>query len=340
MNLLSISDFEFSIGKSARNKLSLAALIASILALAFSAEAQQPTKVSRIGVIGLDSRTLEVFQQSLRNLGHVPGRDIELIYRNIQGQTDHMPDLLGELLQLNVDVLVINNPTLIRAAQRATQTVPIVFLTNQDPVAAGFVTSLARPGGNLTGIASLVRDLSGKRLEVLRECVPRVSRIGILWITPTALGTGSAFQSYEAAARAFKLELQSLQMHRPNPDLKGAFQNAIKTRVNGLIAVTNAVLNVHSKEVVDFAIRNQIPLMVEGTRFVEGGGLISYASSNVDSYRRAAAYVDKILKGATPGDLPIEQSTKFELAVNLNTAKQIGLTIPQTVLYRADKIVR
>jgi len=215
-----------------------------------------------------------------------------------------------------------------------------VMMTNQDPVAIGLIQSLARPGGNLTGVASLTRDLSGKRLEVLKETVPKASRVGVIWVKPTDLGAGNAFENYRAAAHAFKLELTSLQAHRPKPDLDGLFRVAEKARVNALVAVTNAVINQHVKKIADFAIQKRIPFMVEGSSYVEDGALISYAANDADRFLRAALYVDKILKGTKPADLPVEQAMKFEFVINLKTAKQIGLTIPPNVLARADRVIR
>jgi putative ABC transport system substrate-binding protein len=214
------------------------------------------------------------------------------------------------------------------------------MITNQDPVATGFVESLAHPGSNVTGVARLIRELSGKRLELLKEVAPRTARVGILWVRPTGLGQGNAFESYEAAARALKLQLQSLQVGRPNPDLEEAFQTAVKGHVSAVIAVAHAVLLPHKKRIADLAIKKHLPLMTEATSNVEAGGLVSYATNDEENYRRAAVYVDKILKGAKPADLPVEQPMKFEFVINLKTAKQIGLTIPPEVLARANRIIR
>jgi putative ABC transport system substrate-binding protein len=309
-------------------------------ALCFSAQAQQPSKIPRIGFMVTAERGLEELRQGLRERGYVEGKNIEIVHRYALGNTDRMPKLVAELLESKVDVLIVSGTTAIRAAQNATTTIPIVMMTNQDPVAIGLVESLARPGGNLTGVASLTRDLSGKRLELLKEAVPKISHVGVIWVTPTTLGTGNAFQNYEAAAGAFKLKLTSLQAHRPKPDWEALFRAADTARVNGLILVTNVVLNQHIKKTADFAIQKRIPLMVEAGNFVEEGGLISYATNDADRFRRAALYVDKILKGAKPADLPVEQAMKFELVINLKTAKQIGLTIPPNVLARADKVIR
>jgi putative ABC transport system substrate-binding protein len=310
------------------------------LATVSLADAQQPAKIPRIGFMVTAERGLELLREGLRERGYVEGKNIELVHRYVQGNTDRMPSLVAELLESKVDVLIVSSTTAIRAAQNATRTTPIVMMTNQDPVAIGLVESLARPGGNLTGVVSLTRDLSGKRLELLKEAVPKISRVGVIWASPTSLGAGNAFQNYEAAAGAFKLKLTSLQAHRPKPDIEGLLQAADKERVNALISVTNVVLNQHIKRIADFAIQKRMPLMVEQGNFVEEGGLISYAANDADRFHRAALYVDKILKGAKPADLPVEQAMKFELVINLKTAKQIGATIPQKVLARADRVIR
>jgi putative ABC transport system substrate-binding protein len=208
-----------------------------------------------------------------------------------------------------------------------------------DPVAAGFVASLARPGDNITGVARLTRELSRKRLELFKEAVPRISRAGVLW-DRNAPGPALAFKEYEAAARGLKLQFLSLDVQGPNSDVEGALQTATQARVNALIVARSAGVDRHLKRIVDFAIKNRLPSVWEGSEFVEGGGLMSYTAYEAESFRRAATYVDKILKGAKPADLPIEQPTKFELVINLKAAKQIGVTIPQSVLYRADKVIK
>jgi putative tryptophan/tyrosine transport system substrate-binding protein len=326
--------------KDMKKKITVFTLCALLFAPCLSAEAQQPAKMPRIGVMVTAERGFELFRQGLRELGYVEGRNIEIVHRYAQGNTDRMPSLVAQLLEHKVDVLIVSGTTAIRAAQKATRTIPIVMMTNQDPVAIGLVESLARPGGNLTGVASLTRDLSGKRLELLKETVPKISRVGVIWVTPTTLGTGNAFQNYEAAASAFKLKLTSLQAHRPRPDLEGLFRAADKERINALISVTNVVLNQHIKKIADFAIQKRVPLMVEGSNFVDEGGMISYAANDAERFLRAAVYVDKILKGAKPADLPVEQPIKFEFVINLKAAKQIGLTIPPNVLARANKVIR
>ena len=214
------------------------------------------------------------------------------------------------------------------------------MVTNEDPVAAGFIDSLARPGGNVTGLTRLTRELSGKRLELLKEVVPRITRVGVLWNAANAPGLGTAFKDHEAAARALKIQLQSLEVRGSNPDLEGAFRDAAKGRVSALIVARTTVLVRYQKKIADLAIKNRMPSMSEGRDFVEAGGLMSYSANDAESFRRAAYYVDKILKGAKPADLPVEQPTKFELVINLKTAKQIGLTIPPLVLARADKVIK
>ena len=247
---------------------------------------------------------------------------------------------MAELVQLKVDVLVATVTLAIRAAKQATNAIPIVMVSATDPVAAGFVDSLARPGGNITGVVRLTRELSGKRLELLKEAVPRISRVGVLWDGNAAPGPAIASKEYEAAARGLKLEFQSLEVRGPDPDLDGAFQAAAKGRANALIVVRNRVVDRHSKRIVNLAVKNRLPSVWEGSEFVEAGGLMSYSSNDPANFRRVAYYVDRILKGTKPADLPVEQPTKFELVINLKTAKQIGLTIPQSLLYRADKVIK
>jgi len=242
-------------------------------------------------------------------------------------------------VQLKVDVVVAAALPAIRAAKQATKTIPIVMVTTQDPVATGLVDSLARPGGNITGLTRLTRDLNGKRLELLKEVVPEISRVGVL-VDASMIDRAPAFKDYETAARVLRIQLQSLEVRGPDPDFGAAFQAAAKGRVSAIITITDALLNRYPKRIADLAIKNQLPSMYERSEYVEVGGLVSYAASDAESFRRAARYVDKILKGAKSADLPVEQPTKFEFVINLKTAKQIGLTIPQSVLYRADKVIR
>ena len=305
--------------------------VAAIASYGASAHAQQATKIPRIGYVrsfgaGASSRQYKAFQEGLKDIGYVPGKTITIEFRHPQGNLGgEIPDLVKDLVRLKVDLIVAIDPTAIRAATQATKTIPIVMVTNQDPVAAGLVHSLARPGGNVTGITRLTRELSGKRLELLKEISPSVSRVGVLWVRPTGLGTGTAFKNYQAAADALKMQLLSLQVSRPNPDLEGVFQTAVKEGVNALVAVSHAVLAPHRNRITALASRNRLPSMCESHEYVDAGCLISYNTDDNESDRRLAVYVDKILKGATPAELPIEQPIKFELEINLKAAKKSAL---------------
>src|SRR5262245_4970038 len=322
------------------------ALSAMLFALCWPAEAQQATKVPHIGflLVSGDPNTpppwVDAFRQGLRELGYTEGKNIVIEYRYIEGRLDRITSLVAELVQLKVDVLVLVALPSIRAAEQATKTIPIVMVATVDPVATGLVDSLAHLGGNITGLTRLTRELSGKRLELLKEVVPGISRVGVLWETDDP-AAAIAFKEYDAAAHALKIQLQSLEVRGPNPDLEGVFQTATKGRANALITVSNVLLSSrYPKQIANLAIKNRLPSMSENSRFVEAGGLMSYSANDAESYRRAAYYVDRILKGAKPADLPVEQPTKFEFVINLKTAKQIGLTIPQSVLYRADKVIK
>jgi len=303
-------------------------------------EAQQPAKVPRIGYIaptGPENTNYAAFLRGLRDLGYIEGKNILVEYRSMEGNRDLIPSLMAELVQLKVDILVSPNAPTILAAKQATRTIAIVMVVNTDPVASGLVDSLAHPGGNITGITRLTRDLSGKRLEVLKEVFPGISRVGVL---EDADASVRAFKDYDAAGRALKIQLQSLEVRGPNPDLEGAFRAAVKGRVRALIATQTTVLVPYPEKIADLAIKHRLPLMFESSRTVEAGGLLSYSSNEPENFKRAAYYVDKILKGAKPAELPVEQPTKFEFVINLKTAKTLGLTIPPDVLARANKIIR
>jgi putative ABC transport system substrate-binding protein len=321
--------------------LALSLMSALLLAHCSSAEAQQTGKIPRIGFLPSSGDAnnpgplVQAFQQGLRDLGYIEGKNILIEYRYVEGKADRIPSLVAELVQLQVDVLVVPSPGTIQEAKQATKTIPIVMVTTQDPVAAGYVNSLARPGGNITGLTKLTRDLAGKRLELLKEAVPTTSRVGILWS-----GAGGGFKGYEASARTLKIPLQSLEVRTPNPDFESAFQAAKKGRANALIAVSNIRITGYQKRIADLAIKNRLPSMNETDTWVEAGGLMSYGADDADSFQRAAVYVDKILKGTKPADLPVEQPTKFEFVINLKTAKALNLTIPQSVLFRADRVIK
>jgi putative tryptophan/tyrosine transport system substrate-binding protein len=304
-----------------------------LLTTAPPAEAQSQAKIPRIGYVsgtGDSSNPgpyVEALRQGLRDLGYVEGKNFVIEYRGAEGKPDRTPSLVTELVQLKVDVLVVPTALSIFAAKQATKTIPIIMVTQVDPIATGLIDSLAHPGGNITGLATLQRDLSGKRLELFAEVVPGLSRVGVLRNpdeSPGAMG----FKDYEAAARALKIRLQSLDVRGVNPDLDGAFREAVKERVNGVITITNNPLFRNSKRITDLALKNRLPSMYEGSTWVEAGGLMSYSANELEIFRRAATYVDKILKGTKPADLPVEQPTKFEFVINLKTAKALNLTIP------------
>jgi ABC-type uncharacterized transport system substrate-binding protein len=315
-----------------------------LLALAVIAEAQQPKKIPRIGFVsGADPKNpgppIEAFQQELRDRGYVDRKNLVIEYRYVLGMNERSPAIVAELVQLNVDVLVVAGLPAILAAKQATKTIPIVIMMNADPVAAGIVDSLARPGGNITGLTRLTRELGGKRLELLKETVPKITRVGVLW-NGKGIGLDIAFKEYELAARALKIQLQSLGVQGPKPDFDGVFRAAVNDRAHAIIVITDALLGRYSKQIADLAIKQRLPSMNEQARYVDDGGLMFYSANEIEIYRRAAVYVDKILKGAKPADLPVEQPTKFEFVINLKTAKQIGLTIPQSVLFRADRVIK
>jgi putative ABC transport system substrate-binding protein len=322
----------------------LIGLLAASFLLTFSrADAQQAARVPRIGYLAQRNTptpttpdpAADAFRHGLRDFGYVEGKNILVDYRYAEGSEERLRAHVADLVQLKMDVLVSPALPVIRAAKKATKTIAIVMATTADPVATGLVDSLARPGGNVTGLTRLTRELSGKRLELLKEVIPKLSRIGLLLATDA-----TDFKDYEIAARALKIQLQSLEVRSPNPNFEGAFQAAAKGRVNALITVSGGLTVSYVKRIAELAINNRLPSMHERNVFVEAGGLISYSSNDAESFRRAAYYVDRILKGTRPADLPVEQPTKFDLVINLKTAKQIGLTIPQSVLYRADRVIR
>jgi len=320
-------------------------LSALLLALCVSAQAQQPKKFPRIGFVGGTRETesvasnFNVFRQALNDLGHVEGKNITIEYRNAAGNVELIPGLVSDLVQLKVDVLFTTNPPAIRAAKKATKTIPIVIVTSEDPVAGGMIDSLARPGGNITGLTILTRDLGGKRLELLKEIEARISRVGVLFPADSSIATKD-LKEYETAALAQGIKLQPLEVRGPKPDFEGVFEATTKAGTSAVIALRNSLINNHAKRIAGLAIKHRLPLMFERSAYVEIGGLVSYANSDVEIFKRAAVFVDKILKGAKPADLPVEQPTKFELVINLKAAKQIGLTIPPNVLARADRVIK
>jgi putative ABC transport system substrate-binding protein len=320
----------------------LSFLGALFLSLCLPADAQQPGKIPRIGFMRGGSPTdpeVEAFRQGLRELGYVEGKNIIIEYKNTEGKTDRFSGVAAELVRLKVDIIVAaGGSAVVLAAKPATDTIPIVMTNPGDPVSIGVVASLARPGGNVTGLTSFSTDLSGKRLELLKEAVPNLSSVAVLW-SPADAGNARNFKETEDAAQSLRLKLLSLGL-RTQDDLDNALQSSIKDRAEALIIIRSPAYTSTGEKIVDFAAKNRLPTMFPEKLFVEAGGLMSYAPNIADNFRRAATYVDKILKGAKPADLPVERPMKFEFIINLKTAKQIGLTIPQSLLYRADKVIR
>jgi len=308
------------------------------------AQAQQPTKTPRIGYIAIafPSSTparIEAFRQGLRELGYVEGKNIVIESRYAEGKLDRLPALAAELVRLKVDVIVTTGAVITRAAKEATVTIPIVMTNDTDPVSNGFVASLARPGGNITGLATLAPELSGKRLELLKEIVPKLSSVAVLGSSP---GPGNAqnLKETELAAGALGVKIQYLDVLGPK-DIETAFRVASKERADAVLVVSGAVISSQRTQVlVDLAVKNRLPVTYPRPEHVEDGGLMTYGPNVNDLFRRAATYVDRILKGAKPADLPVEQPKKFEFVINLKAAKQIGLTIPPNVLARADKVIK
>jgi putative ABC transport system substrate-binding protein len=322
----------------------VATILLSELQLASVAAVESQTKIPRIGYVSGSGTAdnpgpyVEALRQGVRDLGYVERKNFLIEYRGAQGKPDRIPKLIVDLVQSKVDVLVVPTSGGVRAASQATKTIPIVMVTQVDPVATGVVDSLARPGGNITGLTTLQRDLSGKRLELLMAVVPRLSRLGILRSPEDETAIG--FENYEAAARALNVRLQSLDARGSDPNLEGAFREAVKGRSDAIATITNNPLLRNAKRVAALALKNQLPSMYEGATWVEAGGLMSYSANDIDLFRRAAVYVDRLLKGAKPADLPIEQPTKFEFVLNLKTARALNLPISQTVLFRADKVIK
>ena len=318
-------------------------LLATVLLITVPlAEAQQPKKIPRIGYLTASSLSanaarIEAFRQGLRELSYVEGKNIVIEWRSADGKFDRLPALAAELVRLKVAVIVTSGGALTRRAKEATSTIPIVMTNDPDPVGDGFVASLARPGGNITGLSTFVPELSGKRLEILREVVPKLSRVAVLG-SSTATGYAQTLKEIEAAAKAFKMQLQFLDVKHAN-DIETAFRAASEGRAQGVLTLNSAILGSQRAQIVELAIQERLPVMYHQNDFVEAGGLMFYGANVPDLSRRAASYVDKILKGAKPADLPIERPTKFELVINLKAAKALGLTIPQSVLLRADHVI-
>ena len=317
-----------------------------LLAVAVIAQAQQPKKVPRIGYLSsgdaaTESARSEAIRLALRDLGHIEGQNIATEYRYAEGKPNRAPELAAELVRVKVDIIVVaGGEEWIRAAKNATKTIPIVMAgTGGDPVEAGYVKSLARPGGNITGTTLLSRELGGKRLELFKDAVPKLTRVAVLYDPAASTTAGEVKEDLPVAARALGLAIQPWEV-RAGEGFEKVFAALNKQRPDGLYVPAGPLMFVNRKRTVGLALKYRLPSAYVRREFVDAGGLMSYGADSVDSYRRVAYYVDRILKGAKPADLPVEQPTKFELVINLKTAKQIGLTIPQSVLYRADKVIK
>jgi len=337
-----VSDQKSKVGRS----MALSIFVALLLAFSLPAQAQQPTKIPRIGWLtdGFLSTTLarsrmEAFRQGLRELGYVEGKNIVIEQRGADNIRERGSVLAEELVRLKVDIIVTAGSGTTRLAKEATSTIPIVMASSDDPVGHGFVASLARPGGNITGLSQLTPELSGKRLEILKEVIPKLSRVTI-FSTSMAVGNAEVMKEIDLIAPAFGVKLQHLDV-LTTKDIEPSFRAAVKGRADAVLEmIAGNIRGAHLKEIAELAVKNRLPVMRERPEHVEAGGLMSYGVNLRDLARRAATYVDKILKGANPTDLPVEQPTKFEFVINLKAAKQIGLTIPPNVLARADKVIR
>ena len=318
-------------------------LIIAFLGGVVIAEAQQEKKLPRIGILSgatssAVSGRIRAFSQGMRELGYIEGKNIVIEPRYADGKLDRLPELAAELVRLKVDVIVSAGQTPTRAEKEATSTIPIVMANDRDPVGEGFIISLARPGRNITGLTNFAGELSGKRLELLKEIIPTLSRVAVLG-TSTVPGNIQALKETELAARAYKVQLQYLDIINSD-NIDTAFQHLTKDHADAVLVLSSFLLNSYRKQIIDLTMKTRIPSTYNELEYVENGGLMSYSVRSNDLYRRAATYVDRILKGAKPGDLPVEQPTKFELVINLKTAKQIGLAIPANVLLRADKVIK
>ena len=330
--------------ETSRKKFISLVLCAFLFALSIAVDAQEPVRVRRVGYLTgsplSDSTSrIEAFRQGLRELGYVEGKDIVIDWRSWEGKLDRQQPLAAELVRLKVDVIVTGGNSATRAAKESTSSIPIIMTQASDPVATGFVASLAQPGGNITGLANLSPELSGKRLELLKEIIPGLSRVAVFGGSSSP-GNPQALKEIDLAAGALGIKVRYFDVLSLT-DLDTALRGALKDRCDAvLMKVSGSITGPHRKQIAERAVRSRLPVVYSRREHVEAGGLIAYGPSYVDSDRRAATYVDKILKGAKPADLPVEQAKKFEFVINLKTAKQIGLTVPSNVLLRADRVIR
>ena len=318
-------------------------VIATLLAVAVIAEAQQPKKVPRIGYLTVpplsaNMARVEAFRQGLRELGYVEGKNVVIEWRSADGKVERQGELAAELVRLKVDLIVTSGPTMTRSARDASATIPIVMAQDSDPVGNGFVASLPRPGGNITGLSVLAPELSGKQLELLKEIIPKLSRVAVIG-NSNEPANAKILKEIELAAGPLGVKPQPVDVLNPK-DIPIGLRAATKAHADALVVLASAVLSDHRKEVANLALKSRLPAVYPESRWCDDGGLMSYGTSLTDLSRRAATYVDKILKGIKPADLPVEQPTKFEFVINLKAAKQIGLTIPPEVLARADKVIK
>jgi putative ABC transport system substrate-binding protein len=328
-----------------KRKITILTLCAMLFALCFPAQAQQPKKVSRIGYLStfdpVRDTPSEAIRLALRERGYIEGQNIATEYRYAEGKLDRLPELAAELVRLKVDIIVVaGGDPVVRAAKNATKTIPIIITGGgSDPVETGLVESLARPGGNVTGITNLTRELGGKRLELLKEAVPKVARVAVFYSPDNPASVRDVKEVLLVAARELKLTIQPWEV-RSTDDFDRVFGTMGKQRPDGLYVPFGTLMRDNRKRIADFALKSRLPSVFNTRAGVDAGGLMSYGADLADSYRRVAYFVDRILKGAKPADLPVEQPTKFELVFNLKTAKEIGVTIPQSLLYRADKVIK
>jgi putative ABC transport system substrate-binding protein len=329
--------------KDMKIKIMFVALCAMLLALCVSAEAQQAGKILRIGFLGNSTASgnailLEAFRQELRKLGWIEGKNITIEYRFAEQKLERLPELAAELVRLRVDLIVTTGGPTPFAAKGATSTIPIVMTNAPDPVGSGLVASLARPGGNITGTASLTPELNTKRLEILKDAVPNLARVGYLWLA--SILSDLQLKELRPAALALKLKLEEIETQPDAKGLESAFQTAKQKQVGAIMTTPGRRFFAERKRLVELAGKYRLPAIYPEKEFVDEGGLLSYGEDSTDQFQRAAVYVDKILRGAKPADLPVQQATKFEFIINLKAAKQIGLTIPVRVLERADKVIK
>ena len=323
-------------------RLLLLVLALNLAVAATAAWAQQTNKVPIVGVLnvagGPDDPILKGLRQGLRELGYVEGRNIRIEFRTAQGHNERLPSLAQELVELKADVIVVGSTLATQAAQRATSTIPIVMATVADPVGSGLVASLAHPGGNVTGLSSMTAELSAKRLQLLKEAIPRLTRVAVLW-NPDSPLQAKLVEDIKAAAPSMSIELKFVVARTPE-EFGAAFSTVSRAHAQALYVVENALFYVHVMTLAKLALEARLPAIFGTRAFADGGGLMSYGVNYGDQYRRSAVYVDKILKGAEPGDLPIQQPTKFELVINLRAAQALGLAIPESILLQADEVIR